>query len=721
MEQKKIKKSQPTQASSENKAPALKKSLSSSASSSVKKSEATLQMKSSELTTKQPKTKSQPKQAKPKTLAAVKAIEKTPVENELYKEELIQLKVDTNHLAMKYTEVVEKIEEKEIASLEKAPEYIQVISSQELAKPKFESIVASAEILKSLFDAGWTTPNVFLQKVLPAALRGSDIALYTDEQNSGHELISILPSLTKLLSGMGGFRGKPYSPCCIIALQRDEDIASFTQLANKIAAPLGVYCLGVSSMEENHERLKNPIDILVSTPIHLKELLAQKTINFTSLKVFAVYDLNHELRKNGELFLNQLLSDSHADKVQKIFISKRNTPEVREMCFKHLDNPEYFTFLESNHLKSISHEAYALPSHKKFRVLLAHLNNHKPQLALVFANTKTVAEWIAFKLHSNNIRVELLSYEPSYTKKQELLQNIAEGKVNVVVTTDILAQSLGLKTLTHLYHFDIPEVPELYLERLKRIEGAKSAFTLALICEDYGYNMKAVEQLLDAQAQLTEPPSSWLLFDDHSPYPLEPNGRVKQFVSYATLQAKPKEEDNKKPIQKEDTITVSSPSPVHAKPQEKPALPEQNFIPLKPRSHEQKNQNATNIKESFPHKNHTHQAEFKQKHKPDEKQRLHFSEKHVRRDEKAIDLVQSLRNAAKSAQEKQQHTERESSHIPKSASVFKLASNVVSDVIQNTTQAAKETFVVSFEKNFPKAADLLNKILPGLGKKNKDS
>lgn len=176
--------------------------------------------------------------------------------------------------------------------------------------------------------------------------------------------------------------------------------------------------------------------------------------------------------------------------------------------------------------KSVQQWAYATSSQEKFQVLLGLIKNQKPSAAIVFANTKIVAEWVAYKLAGNGIKVEVCQSGISPEKRASLNDAIRAGEVQVVVTTD-QGGPVSLDKVSHVYNFDIPSNAANFTARLETFSNGAQGTSVSLICEDYGYNMNGIEKELDQKIAVREIPSEFFDVKDTSDYPFDENGRVK--------------------------------------------------------------------------------------------------------------------------------------------------------------------------------------------------
>lgn len=598
-----------------------------------------------------------------------------------------------------------------------APDYfVPEISDIQTKTIKFENIVANDNIIKELLKLGFKTPSETMQKALPAALRGSDLLAIIPKQPEEF-LIGAVTAAAKILSELLP-KGTKKNPSVLFLAPNQKKTEETLAISSKLFHNLGITAASLAAVKNEAEisTLENIelVDVLIATPQSLNIAIEHKHIETKSVGLCFVLDTQAFYHEDAVLELEKSLSILPQDRTQKIISASENVPVVREMAFQFLENPEYITVLPSQikekHPKQFAH---TLQATQKFQVLLGHLKTHKPHCAAVFANTKAVAEWIAFKLHGNDIKVELVTSHLPFAKRTTLTKAIKNGEINVIVATDAISNSLGIRELNCIYNFDLPDASTNFFKRLARIEGSKNPLAVSFICEDYGFNIKAIEDSLGFKIHLAQPDKNYFNLKDISKYPLEPNGKVKRIgVHYeddTTTIATEKVETQ--PNQSSDTIAQKAPkkyeldstqttntSKLYPRPEKEPLSAKQP-LQFTPKSAEPR-KNAVNG--SF---------QTNQRATTDSTVGRQPNEKFVRRDDRAKEAIDAARMAAKATQEKRGHTQysKPSSKMPKRPGLLDIMVSLVQDAVQSAATAAKESVATNIQTNLPTLANVLNK------------
>lgn len=599
-----------------------------------------------------------------------------------------------------------------------APEYfVPEISDIQTKTIKFENIVANDNIIKELLKLGFKKPSETMQKALPAALRGSDLLAIIPKQPEEF-LIGAVTATAKISSELLP-KGTKKNPSVLFLTANQKKTEETLAITTKFFHNLGITVASLPALKSEAdiatlESIKL-VDVLIATPQSLNIAIEQKHIETKSVGLCFVLEAQAFYHEDAVLELEKSLSILPQDRTQKIISASENVPVVREMAFQFLENPEYITVLpaqvKEKHPKQFAH---ALQATQKFQVLLGHLKTHKPHCATVFANTKAVAEWIAFKLHGNGIKVELVTSHLPFVKRTALTKAIKNGEINVIVATDAISNSLGIRELNCIYNFDLPDISTNFFNRLARIEGSKNPIAVSFICEDYGFNIKAIEDSLGFKIHLAQPDKNYFNLKDISKYPLEPNGRVKRIgVHYdddATSIATEKVET--KTIQSSDTVEQKTPkkyeldstqttntSKLYPRPEKEPPSAKQP-LQFTPKAAAEPRKNAVNSSFKTSQRTTTESTIGRQ-----------TNEKFVRRDDRAKEAIDAARMAAKATHEKRGHNKysKPSSKMPKRPGLLDIMVSLVQDAVQSAATAAKESVATNIQTNLPTLANVLNK------------
>lgn len=393
------------------------------------------------------------------------------------------------------------------------------------------------QILEAIRKQNFHKPTRVQALCLPHTLDGKDVAGFA-QTGTGKTAVYLLSAAHKLLNQENRVVN-PHKPQVLVIVPTRELADQVSQDARKLLATLKLKTaamFGGVDVERHVNELNQPLDIVVATPGRLLDLHRSKHLEFDDLQMLVIDECDRMFDMGFVDDVEYVLRHLPAERVQKLLFSATGSEKVKELAFEYLENPEY---IETDPVRitpeKISQVAYAVTAEEKFLTLMGHLRAHNPECAIVFTNTKVVAEWIGYKLACNGLNVEVLTGDLPQRKRMSLIKKIKEGKCNLLVATDVLSRGLHVANLSHVYNFDIPDDAESFIHRIGRTARAgATGHAITLICDDYGYNMGAVEKLLGFNIPLAPVPQAFLNAEDRSDYPFDETGRVKVFGQTST-------------------------------------------------------------------------------------------------------------------------------------------------------------------------------------------
>lgn len=386
---------------------------------------------------------------------------------------------------------------------ETTPEALEEESQQEAPETTFESLGVSEKLSSLLGKKGWRSPTEIQAKSLPHSLKGKDVAGFaqTGTGKTGAFLITFAELFLKRDSGA---KRKPERPQALILCPTRELAIQIKDEAESLFEDLGVKTeaiYGGASLENQSKALKEGVDLVASTPGRLLDLANQGLIHFDAIEVFICDEVDRMFDMGFSKDVDAILSKL-PDGVQRLAFSATLDDRARELCTQNLNDPVFVSLNEGELTpEAIQQNAIICESNEKIKLLLAFLREHNPVCALIFANTKVVTSWLAFKLEKNNFEAEMISGDLPQGKRTKLIEKIKEGKTKILIATDVASRGLHIPNVSHVYNFDLPDDPANYVHRIGRTAraGATGA-SYSFICADYADNFEGIQKLLGDKA-----------------------------------------------------------------------------------------------------------------------------------------------------------------------------------------------------------------------------
>ena len=358
-------------------------------------------------------------------------------------------------------------------------------------------------ILKALAEEGYESPSPIQEKAIPPALDGRDV-LGCAQTGTGKTCAFAAPILQRLdgekVSGRP-IRALVLTPTRELALQIQESFAAYGRhLPLRSAVIFG----GVGQAPQV-EQLKKGVDILVATPGRLGDLYGQKLIDLSRLEIFVLDEADRMLDMGFIHDVRRILGWLPRQK-QTLFFSATMPPEVRGLVDGLLVNPVKVAVNPvSSPVEIIDQKLYFVDRGNKTRLLAHLIRELDVKNALVFTRTKHGANKVAGDLAKAGITAAAIHGNKSQTARQQALADFKAGRVQALVATDIAARGLDIEELSHVFNYNLPDVPETYVHRIGRTGRAGHGGTAISFCDiNEKEELKAIEKLIGKAVPVVE-------------------------------------------------------------------------------------------------------------------------------------------------------------------------------------------------------------------------
>ncbi len=367
----------------------------------------------------------------------------------------------------------------------------------------FQELGLNAPILRALADRGYERPSPIQSKAIPPALAGRDV-LGCAQTGTGKTCAFAAPILQRLSAAP--VPGRPIralvlTPTRELALQIHE---SFEAYGKNLPLRCAVIFGGVGQSPQV-ERLKRGVDILVATPGRLGDLYGQGLIDLSRLEIFVLDEADRMLDMGFIHDVKRILGWLPKKK-QTLFFSATMPPEVRGLVDSLLSRPVRVAVDPvSSPVEVIDQRLYYVDRGNKTKLLASLLEEQRVKNALVFTRTKHGANKVAGELVKAGISAAAIHGNKSQTARQQALADFKKGAVRVLVATDIAARGLDIEELSHVFNYNLPDVPETYVHRIGRTGRAGRGGTAVSFCDaNEREELKAIEKLIGRRVPVVE-------------------------------------------------------------------------------------------------------------------------------------------------------------------------------------------------------------------------
>ena len=371
---------------------------------------------------------------------------------------------------------------------------------------KFTELGLSAPILQAIADKGYETPSPIQAQAIPVVLEGRDL-MAAAQTGTGKTAGFTLPLLERLSQGERAkgnqIRALILTPTRELAAQVGDSVQTYSQnLQLKSAVVFGGVSINPQMM-----KLRKGVDILVATPGRLLDLYSQNAVKFNQLEVLILDEADRMLDMGFIHDIKRVIKLLPA-KRQNLLFSATFSDSIRNLA-KGLVNDPVEVSVTPRNTTATSVKQWICPVDKKqksalFSALLKEFQWHQ---VLVFTRTKRGANQLCKKLEADKVRATAIHGNKSQTARTKALAEFKQGKVQVLVATDIAARGLDIDQLPQVVNFDLPNVAEDYVHRIGRTGRAgATGEAISLVAADEFDQLSAIENLIGRILEREETP-----------------------------------------------------------------------------------------------------------------------------------------------------------------------------------------------------------------------
>ena len=325
-------------------------------------------------------------------------------------------------------------------------------------------------LLKALSGEGYETPTPVQERSIPVILEGRDI-LGCAQTGTGKTAAFAIPLLQLLqnnnpekTSMRRKIKALVLTPTRELALQIHE---SFVAYGKYLPFKSQVVFGGVSQVPQVNS-IRQGIDILVATPGRLIDLINQHIISLADIRFFVLDEADRMLDMGFVHDVKRIIAKLPPNR-QTLFFSATMPAEIQSLADMILSQPVKVEVTPvSSTADTIQQQIYHVEKGNKMKLLIHLIGEQNIKTSLVFSRTKHGADRIAKELNKSGIRAEAIHGNKSQQARQLALNNFKNRKSAVLVATDIAARGIDIDELSHVFNFDLPNVPETYVHRIGR-------------------------------------------------------------------------------------------------------------------------------------------------------------------------------------------------------------------------------------------------------------
>lgn len=373
------------------------------------------------------------------------------------------------------------------------------VSSQHLTDLSFSALDLAPALQTGIAEAGFTKCTPIQRQTLPIALAGRDVAgqAQTGTGKTAAYLIALFQYLEnhEPLDADQGPRAVILAPTRELAIQIHDDAKA---LGKNMPYRLGLV-YGGTDYEKQRSHIEKGVDVLIGTPGRLIDYFKQRVfqLRYAQVLVLDEADRMFDLGFIRDIrYVMRRLPDPN--KRLNLLFSATLSHRVLELAYEHMNDPELVRVEPDKMTVDKVRQGIYFPSNEdKIPLLITLLRKMQATRTMVFVNTKRMAERLKDYLEHNGIQAAAISGDVPQKKRQRMLKEFQEGKLPVLIGTDVASRGLHVPDVSHVFNFDLPQDPEDYVHRIGRTARAgASGDAISFGCEDYVVSLPDIESYI---------------------------------------------------------------------------------------------------------------------------------------------------------------------------------------------------------------------------------
>lgn len=359
----------------------------------------------------------------------------------------------------------------------------------------FADLKLCAPLEKAVHNAGYVTPTPIQEQAIPVVMTGQDV-FGIAQTGTGKTAAFSLPILHRLFNEgpvKFGPRVLILAPTRELAIQINENIMTYAK-GMRIRT---VVLLGGVSIRPQIDNIRRGVDIVIATPGRLLDVIEHRALRLDKVHTLVLDEADRMLDMGFMPSIKQIIK-LVPEQRQTLFFSATLPNEIRSLAHTILTNPVNVSVTpEKPTTEKVDQRLYFVERDHK-RALLAHLLKEDLEgSVLVFTRTKRGADRVARDLEKVGMRVAAIHGDKSQMARQRALQDFKNGRMRVLVATDIAARGIDISSLPYVVNYDVPESPETYVHRIGRTGRAGNVgVALTLATPEDRSQLRDIEKLI---------------------------------------------------------------------------------------------------------------------------------------------------------------------------------------------------------------------------------
>jgi ATP-dependent RNA helicase DeaD len=360
----------------------------------------------------------------------------------------------------------------------------------------FADLGINDNIIQALEGKNITKPTDIQLQAIPHILNHGTDLVAVAQTGTGKTAAFCLPILQTIDPKLPKIQALVLVPTRELGQQVAREFFLFSKYLSRVFAE-AVY--GGVPIDDQIQKLKRPTHVLVATPGRLIDLLERNALSLQDLKHLVLDEADEMMNMGFKTEIDKILTSCNKD-ISKMLFTATMPEDVKQIISDYL-RPDYSEIrINAKEFvnQKIEHQYLVYRPNEKLEYLKAFLSEHRSERGIAFCRTKLGAKHLAKQLAGFEVTADALHGNLNQEMRDKVMRGFKNGRINLLVATDIAARGIDVKDLDYIIHFNLPEKPEYYTHRSGRTARAgKSGISICLVKTEQLEDIKTLESELN--------------------------------------------------------------------------------------------------------------------------------------------------------------------------------------------------------------------------------
>ena len=373
----------------------------------------------------------------------------------------------------------------------------------------FASLGLAAPLVAAVSALGYEEPTPIQREAIPVLIAGNDM-LGQAATGTGKTAAFALPLLDKLSrdkAGRGKVRALVLVPTRELAMQVAEALHKYAKGSNLNVVP--VY--GGAPMDHQIRALRRGTEVVVGTPGRVLDHIRRRTLDLSNVQVLILDEADEMLDMGFAEDIDAILKETPETRQTALFAATF-APRIMSIAGRHLKNPKKVQIAQEKRaagkLPQVRQVAFIVGKGQKTNALGRILDFESPKSAIIFCRTRLEVDELTDNLNAHGYGAQALHGGMVQKQRDRVMQLFRTEKADILVATDVAARGLDIDHVSHVFNFDLPTAPEVYVHRIGRTGRiGRDGVAITLVSPREQRFLQYVERLTKQKIEIGKLPS----------------------------------------------------------------------------------------------------------------------------------------------------------------------------------------------------------------------